>query len=45
MIFIRDADRIFVSKLSTLVEAGRHEELLALNGDYAGLYAAQFKDT
>ncbi len=42
---IRDADRIIVLKHSTLVEAGRHEELLALNGDYAGLYAAQFKDS
>ena len=42
---IRDADRIIVLKHGTLVEAGRHEELLALNGDYAGLYAAQFKDS
>ena len=42
---IRDADRIIVLKHGTLVEAGRHEELLVLNGDYAGLYAAQFKDS
>ncbi len=42
---IRDADRIIVLKHGTLVEAGRHEELLALNGDYAGLYAAQFRDS
>jgi len=42
---IRDADRIIVLKHGTLVEAGRHEELLALNGDYGGLYAAQFRDS
>jgi ATP-binding cassette, subfamily B, multidrug efflux pump len=41
---IRDADRIIVLKNGVLVESGRHEELLNLNGHYAGLYAAQFSD-
>jgi len=34
---IRDADRIVVLKKGRIVEMGRHDELLALNGTYAEL--------
>ncbi|MCM1102209.1 MAG: ABC transporter ATP-binding protein/permease [Clostridium sp.] len=39
---IRDADRILVMKHGTIVESGRHEELMAQNGAYYELYNAQF---
>jgi subfamily B ATP-binding cassette protein MsbA len=35
---IRDADVIFVVKDSEIAERGTHEELLALQGEYASLY-------
>jgi len=37
---VRDADRIVVLDSGRIVEEGRHEELLARNGVYAGLYRA-----
>jgi ATP-binding cassette, subfamily B, multidrug efflux pump len=39
---IRDADVILVMRDGQIVEQGTHAELLARNGDYAELYAAQF---
>ncbi len=39
---IRDADVILVMRDGAIVEQGSHEELLAADGAYAELYAAQF---
>lgn len=39
---VRDADRIAVIRQGRMVEEGRHEELLALGGEYARLYCLQF---
>jgi len=41
---IRDADRILVLSNGRLVEEGRHEELIANKGIYAGLYKLQYED-
>jgi ATP-binding cassette subfamily B protein len=38
---VRNADRIAVLDKGRIVELGRHEELLALNGYYASLYQKQ----
>jgi subfamily B ATP-binding cassette protein MsbA len=38
---VRNADRICVLKGGRLLEEGRHDELLALGGEYARLYALQ----
>ncbi len=38
---VRNADRIAVLDKGKIVELGRHEELLALEGYYAGLYRKQ----
>ncbi|WP_184570645.1 ABC transporter ATP-binding protein [Streptomyces zagrosensis] len=39
---IRDADLILVMEAGAIVEQGTHASLLAADGAYAGLYAAQF---
>ncbi len=39
---IRDADVILVMESGAIVEQGTHDDLLAANGAYARLYAAQF---
>ena len=39
---IIDADIIFVMKDGRIVETGRHEELMARNGEYTELYNSQF---
>ncbi len=39
---IQKADRILVLKDGRIVEDGRHDDLLALNGEYAYLYNLQF---
>jgi len=41
---IENADLIIAMDQGTIVEMGRHVELLAQNGYYASLYAAQFND-
>ena len=41
---IKGADLILVMKDGDIIEQGTHEELLAKNGFYAGLYNAQFED-
>jgi ATP-binding cassette subfamily B protein len=38
---VRDADQIAVLDHGRIVELGRHDELLALDGYYAGLYSKQ----
>ena len=40
---IKNADLILVLKVGTVIEKGNHEELLAQNGFYAGLYNSQFE--
>jgi subfamily B ATP-binding cassette protein MsbA len=41
---IRNADHIVVIVNGRIVEEGKHEELLALEGEYYKLYAMQFQD-
>ncbi len=41
---VREADKIVVMERGRVVEEGRHEELIAKGGLYAGLHALQFKD-
>jgi subfamily B ATP-binding cassette protein MsbA len=41
---ILNADRIIVLKDGSIVEQGRHHELLALGGEYKNLYEQQFRD-
>ncbi|ONI73629.1 ABC transporter [Kribbella sp. ALI-6-A] len=42
---VRNADQILVVDQGTIVERGTHEELLALNGEYADLYRTQFAES
>ncbi len=39
---IRDADKIIVISGGVVAESGNHDELMALNGIYAGLHRTQF---
>jgi len=39
---IKNVDRIYVMSQGTIVEQGSHDELLALNGEFARLYHMQF---
>lgn len=41
---VQKADRIIVLDEGKIAESGTHEELLILNGIYAGLYQMQFED-
>ncbi len=41
---IMNADRIIVLKNGSIVEQGKHEELLARGGEYKNLYDQQFRD-
>lgn len=41
---IQNADKIVVINDGQIVEQGKHEDLLKLNGAYASLYSMQFKD-
>jgi ATP-binding cassette subfamily B protein/subfamily B ATP-binding cassette protein MsbA len=40
---IRSADRILVLNTGEIVQEGRHDELMALDGHYAGLYRQQME--
>jgi subfamily B ATP-binding cassette protein MsbA len=40
---VQNADRIMVLDAGRVIEHGRHEELVALNGHYASLYRMQFR--
>ena len=40
---IRGVDRVIVLDQGMIVEEGRHEELLALNGYYSRLYSLQYR--
>ena len=42
---IRNADLILVMKDGNIIEQGKHEELLKMNGFYAELYNSQFADS
>jgi ABC-type multidrug transport system fused ATPase/permease subunit len=42
---VRAADLILVLEGGTVVERGRHEDLLAASGRYAELYRTQFAPT
>jgi ATP-binding cassette subfamily B protein len=42
---VRNADQILVVDHGNIVERGTHEELLALDGEYALLYRTQFAET
>ena len=42
---IRRADKIVVMEKGKIVEAGTHQELLALNGKYRKLYELQFEES
>jgi ATP-binding cassette, subfamily B, bacterial MsbA len=39
-----DADRIFVIEDGTVVEAGRHDELLRRGGRYTSFYRLQLRE-
>jgi subfamily B ATP-binding cassette protein MsbA len=41
---VRNADRIIVVSGGRIIEEGRHDDLLAKNGEYARLYNKQFRD-
>ena len=42
--FARDADKILYMEHGDILEAGTHDELMALDGRYATLYNSQFAE-
>ncbi|HEU4965272.1 MAG TPA: ABC transporter ATP-binding protein [Bacilli bacterium] len=44
LVTIRDCDRIYVLVGGKIAEAGTHDELLALHGEYHRLYMAQYSE-
>jgi ABC-type multidrug transport system fused ATPase/permease subunit len=42
---VREADWIVVFEKGTIIESGRHDDLLRRDSVYGGMYRAQWKET